>query len=414
MKREWSSLIEFSKQQIQNIQKEPGLRLYGFFLSLTHLWSFLYWKQGDFFIHSQSGLNSEALCFPFFPNCDVWRSLLSLSQWSYVLWTYGLFSLMITLLFLFEKKSKWSYWGFTILTLTKLSLHLSNYNFMGNYHYMIHCLSFLFLWASHKKQIIKYFLVAFYISAGLLKVNLDWLSGAAMISQPLLSGKFLSFSLFYVVLLELVFVFALLSSKKFLRWTALVQLLAFHAFSWHIVGFFYPLVMFSLLSLFFIDEFLYFKGKIQIPSLGQDLIRGQAAKSTYLLLVLFWLLQASPYLITSDPSLSGAARLGSLNMFDANTECHPLLVVHKGNQWIHLDRPLRSLGVRLNCDPLVYLNQAHKLCRKQKETPEFKKLTLSLLSKRVTGSEYIKILDLQDVCALSFPLWGEFASGSEL
>lgn len=407
-------MIDFFKRQVQEIYHDKGLQLYGFFLSLTHIWSFLYWQRGDFFIHSQSGLNSEALCFPFFPNCDVWRGLLSMNQWSLVLWTYGLISFVVALLFLSQKKRNLAYWGFTFITLIKVSLHLSNYNFMGNYHYMIHGLSFLFLWAPHKKQIIKYFLVAFYVSSGLLKMNIDWLSGAAMISPPWLNDKLLSLSLFYVVLLELVLVFGLLSSKKWLRWLTLLQLLAFHAFSWHIVGFFYPLVMFSLLSLFFIDEYREFKGQIQIPSLGQDLMRGQAAKSTYLLLLIFWLLQVSPHLITSDPSLSGAARLSSLNMFDAKAECHPLLVVHKEKELIHMDRPLRSLGVRLNCDPLVYLNQAHKLCRKQQESPEFKRLSLSLFSKRVTDYEYTKVLDLQDVCSLSFPLWGEFAKGDDL
>ncbi len=407
-------MINFLKRQIQEIQHDKSLQIYGFFLSLTHIWSFLYWKRGDFFIYSQSDLNSEPLCFPFFPNCDVWRGLLSINQWSLVLWTYGLISLMVALLFLSQKKRNLAYWGFTLITLIKLSLHLSNYNFMGNYHYMIHCLSFLFLWAPHKKQIIKYFLVAFYVSAGLLKINLDWLSGAAMISPPWLSGKLLSFSLFYVVLLELVIVFGLLSSKKWLRWFTLFQLLAFHAISWHIVGFFYPMVMFSLLSLFFIDEYREFNGKIHIPSLGQNLMKGRAANSTFILLLLFWLLQALPYLITSDPSLSGAARLSSLNMFDAKTECHPLLVVHKETELIHIDRPLRSLGVRLNCDPLVYLNQAHKLCRQQQASSEFKKLSLSLFSKRVTDFEYTKVFDLQDVCSLSFPLWGEFAKGDDL
>ena len=98
--------------------------LYGFFLSLTHVWSFLYWKQGDFFIHSQSGLNSEALCFPFFPNCDIWRGFLSLNQWSLVLWSYGLVSFIVALLFLFPKKSNLAYWGFALITLIKLFLHL--------------------------------------------------------------------------------------------------------------------------------------------------------------------------------------------------------------------------------------------------------------------------------------------------
>jgi hypothetical protein len=394
-------------RQIKQIQDDLGLQLYGLFLSLTHIWTFLHWHQGHFFVNAQSAINSEPICFPFWPQCDQWRSQLSPEQWSGVLWAYLALAIVTTLLFVRKQTAKWAFTSFALLSLSKLILHLSNYNFMGNYHYMVHIISLVYLFAPQRRELCKYLIVAFYFAAGMLKINIDWLSGAAMISTPWLGGHLLSFSLYYVIILELVLVFGLLHHLLSVRLFTLLQLIAFHVFSWHIVGFFYPMVMFSLLSLFVIDEFLARGNRLISPSLLSPLFRGQAPRTHYGALLIFALLQLIPYALSSDPSLSGAARLSSLNMFDAKTECVPLLVVHRSQQVAHLDRPLRSMGVRLACDPIVYLNMGKQLCAQQKKHKDFERLSLSLYSKRVTRSEYTQVLDVKDLCAMDNPLWAE-------
>lgn len=133
----------------------------------------------------------------------------------------------------------------------------------------------------------------------------------------------------------------------------------------------------------------------------------------YIVVIGFSLLQLSPFLLASDPSLSGAPRLASLNMFDSKTECHHLLVAKTNQGTLHLKRPMKNLGVRLKCDPIVYLNQAHQICRKNRESQEIERLSLTLFTKRVTQQKFVKVLDIKDVCALGNPLWAEVFGGSE-
>jgi len=54
----------------------------------------------------------------------------------------------------------------------------------------------------------------------------------------------------YVIVLELGVTWGLLARRAWIFWTALAQFLVFHALSWQVVGFFYPLLMFAILAIF--------------------------------------------------------------------------------------------------------------------------------------------------------------------
>ncbi len=404
-------MTKFWQKQIQEIQADWSLPFYGAALSLTHVWTYMYWARYSFFVNSQSRINAEPICFPFFPSCDLFRDFFSPQTWQVVLFVYLALAVATTVFFFTRNLVPIACKMLAGLTLFKFLLHMSNYNFMGNYHYMAYFVTLAYLLLPHKKSLIKYLIVVFYIAAGSLKINIDWLSGAAMIRLPFVSGSFYIFSLFYVVLLELVLIFGVLSSKNWVRWITFAQLLAFHAFSWHIVGFYYPLVMFSILSLFFLDEWLFLKKGVTVPPLLTDLFQRCAPKVVYTTLGLFILMQLLPFIMVSDASLSGAPRLSSLNMFDSKTHCHAIYLADTERGQVHLQAPEKNLGVRLKCDPLIFLNQAHQLCRKNKDYKEIKKLSLALFSRRVTEKKYTKVLDIKDVCSLEAPLWAEITGG---
>ncbi len=402
----WS---DYLRQQQKIIFSSLSLKTYGFFLTLTHLWTFLYWRNYNFFLNAQGSQNSEALCFPFFPNCDLFRIFIADSLWLTLLYFYAAVTLITGFFFLSDGQKKWGYYGLLILTFYKLFLHLSNYNFMGNYHYMIYILSLIYLFSPEKKKIIALAIVSFYLAAGLLKINVDWLSGAAMITTPWLNGRLLIYSLFYVVFLELFLIFGLYSTQKWIRYFTILQLLLFHAFSWHIVGFFYPLMMFSALSFFILQEYEFVKKTDSFQSLFTPLKPIKEHLPLILFLFVFWGMQALPFALSPDPALSGSLRLSALNMFDAKAECHSLMVAHRKGSAVHLEPPLKNLGVRMGCDPLVFLNQAHQLCRKNRKSTEFERLSLHLFSKRVTQHQYQNILALDDVCKIKNPLWAELS-----
>jgi hypothetical protein len=401
------------KKQLEEIQQNWILQIYGAALGLTHVWTFMYWNRNGFFLNSQSGINSEPLCFPFFPDCDLFRQSIAMETWNIILYGYLFLGILTVVSFLSKKIVGFAWSLLLAVSLTKFFLHMSNYNFMGNYHYMVYFVTLAFLFIPNKVTTIKHLIVAFYIAAGFLKVNIDWLSGAAMISSPYIGGPLLIASLFYVLFLELIFVFGLLHRNKWVRVAVLLQLIGFHAFSWHIVGFFYPMVMFCLLAIYPLDEWQARKNNKTLPNDLINFFQFKTNKPTLVMLGLFLIMQLVPLLMVKDPSMSGAARLPSLNMFDSKTYCHTLLVAHTSQGTIHFKKPLKNLGTRLKCDPIVYLNVAHQICRENKETKEIDRLSLAIFTRRVTQSQYKKVLDVKNVCELKNPLWAELSGGGD-
>lgn len=402
----------FFNQKWERLTQHWSLQLYGMALASTHIWTSVYWWNSSFFLNSQGSRNSEPLCFPFFAQCAEFRAMIPETVWLVVLVAYSLAAITTTTLFFIKRINPLP--PLFALTLFKFALHMSNYNFMGNYHYMVYIITLCYLFLPNPERLIPWLMVAFYWAAGVLKLNMDWLSGAAMISTPWLTGQLLSISLIYVIFLELILVFGLLSSKRWIRWTTLFQFFSFHVFSWHIVGFFYPMIMFSLLSLFILQELeIYFFQKKEWHSTNTP-----QTHPSYLplwgVLLIFIFLQILPFLITKDPALSGAARLPSLNMFDAKTECQSLMIAHSSKASVHLTPPLKNLGVRLGCDPLVFLNQAQEICRLNTKNKEFDRLSLHLFSKRITATDYQTVLALDDVCSHHSILWSELLASGEI
>ena len=256
----------FFSKQIQEIKNSKLLRFYGAFLGLTHVLTFLHWNQSSFFVNSQRSLNSDPLCFPFFPNCDLFRALIPEAGWQLILFFYLLLSIITTLFFLKERFIKKAFFFLAITTLFKLILHLSNYNFTDDHHFMVHLVSFLYLFVPNKKINILFLIPAFYMAAGFSKINPDWLSGAISINTPWLRGNLLLFSLAYVILLESFLVLGLLSPWSWLRWITLSQLFLMHGYSWFTFGFYYPMIMFCLLSFFFLDDFSHHKTPSSSPA----------------------------------------------------------------------------------------------------------------------------------------------------
>ena len=59
-----------------------------------------------------------------------------------------------------------------------------------------------------------------------------------------------------------------------------------------------------------------------------------------------------------------------------------------------------ALATRIACDPIVYFNRAHNLCRaRDAGTMAFADLDLSLLSRRVTDSVFTPIIAVEGFCA---------------
>jgi hypothetical protein len=101
----------------------------------------------------------------------------------------------------------------------------------------------------------------FYFWAGTLKVNWEWISGAALY-RPLwfFTGRGVIVACAYVVLMELFVSWGLLARRSWIFWSAVAQLALFHVMSWAVVDFFYPILMFLLLSIVVLDRLYPVKG----------------------------------------------------------------------------------------------------------------------------------------------------------
>src|SRR5262249_20474327 len=171
--------------------------------------------------------------------------------------------------------------------------------FRGNYHYMPFIITALYLVWPRPDRTIGFMLVAFYVSAGALKLDKEWLSGAALIAPTWLSGKLLELACAYVVILELVLVFGLLSRDRRIRWLIFAQLAAFHAYSWHVVGFFYPCVMGLLLAWYP----LRWREAPDEDPLFERLTTGRAGWPAYAILACYALAQVAPKLFPGDSAI---------------------------------------------------------------------------------------------------------------
>ena len=373
-------------RNIQEIIESKRISTYGIFLSVSHLLT-------AFFLYRTNFSIDGLVCWQFFSGCQPFTRILFLGL-SNALIIYGALSTICAGLF-FLKKQKIAYYLFLTLSLFKIIVQLSDYRFMGNYHYMSNIINFAFLFLPCKKDIIKLFIVLFYMAAGVIKFNLDWFSGAALTNPSVLSGRWLILSCAYVVLLELVLSLGLLSKNKKYFYFVLVQVCLFHLFSWHIVGYFYPLIMFSLISIYFLstETFVFPTQRINLFFVG-----------------LFLFAQMLPLFFDLNSSLTNKYRVYALNMLDAYSQCETRLFLKNKDSTIEYRPDFSKIVVRLHCDPIFIVQKVHETCDYYKTNANFKDIDFDFQVRRSSEQNNIQQLTLQNVC--SHPLKIDALSGA--
>lgn len=266
-----------------------------------------------------------------------------------------------------------------------------DYRLRLNQHIMSTWVTLAFLFVPNKIQCIRLLLALFYFAAGLVKLNPEWFSGAALQGRlPFFQGVTLQWACAYVVVLELVLIWGLFSKKTWVRWGTWGQLMLFHAISFPVVGFFYPVLMFSLLLIFPLTW---------LTEEGAGLSFSWRQYKAPLAMGLVFALTQVPWSSASgeDPALTGKGRLISLHMIDAWVECEAVAQVHDLGKPLFQKSLLMSLPARIKCDPVVFKNRAENICKKLhlKST----NLDLHLKSKRSTDANYTEVLNIKNFCS---------------
>ena len=386
---------------MNEIFEDAVLRYFGACLALTNAITAYFWidKESGFSLLTSQSVNRT--CWPFLPGCTL-LSFPNIALFNFVMLFMGIASLFVAIGFISKPYLRAAFVGLLIVSSLRAVVFFSSYSLMGNYHYMNQLVLFCYLFLPNKKELLSYLIVGFYIAAGSLKFGPEWLSGASLIRPSWVTGGLLKFLLFYVVILEMVGVVGLLAKSRNWRYFALFQLICFHLFSWQIVGYYYPLIMFCLLSLYVLT----FIFDVDTPRL-ENLLGARIAGSTKLVLLLFAAAQVFPNVLASDPALSGIARISSLNMLDANPLCSAQAMIFEKEKIYHYLDFHYPGSIRATCDPLLFMTQVDELCRRENS----ERMDFALNSRRATDENFRKVLEIKNICQVRYPLpWAELFS----
>ncbi len=354
-------------------------------LTFSHLVTSIYWIKRKAWLLFEAN-NSNISCYPFFKQCHI-LSFNEVAYFKILFYSYFVISLFLILRLLTSNKKRWVYFLFWTLFLFKLFFICSRYNLMGNYHLMHLALCATMVINLQSSWIYRLMLCLQYFFAGLLKINLEWSSGAALVNRSYLipSNELYLYSLSYLILFELILIWGLCSQKTYIKYLTFFQLFIIHTYSISIVGFYYPLIMIGLILPIFIFDI---NSRKHCDKLKPSFL-------AYSLPFIFILWNLFPKIASTDPAKDGEIRYFSLSMLDARVQCQiKTLKISSDGSVTSLLPPRISNAIRVKCDPLTYNNYLQRLCKKQNgDTYLF-----HVESRRTTETNFTNMRTYYDVC----------------
>ena len=348
------------------------------------------------YTHSLAVLTNdiEPLCWPYFQNC--WRVRFDTTTPTTVLFCVQAGLIILGTVFLAARCHRAFWIVVVVLNIYLFSIVSLDYRLRGNQVYMLFWLNLVFLLWPTKRWAIPLVLISFYFWAGTLKLNYEWLSGAVLYHRLyIIPPRFAWVACIYVVVLELVLVWGLLAKRAWVRWLTLGELALFHAESVSQVGWFYPLLMATLLSWFVIDWTV----RDTLTASLAKFWRGRAPRPAYVLVAIFAGCQLVPYLYHGDKVLTGQGRIFALDMLEAQQVCDVRAVVHFRDHTADVvDLLMIELPPRKICDPIVYYDRVTNLCRSHSSDPNFTDVDFVMRGRRTTEAKLTTIIDEANFC----------------
>ncbi|MFN2427112.1 MAG: hypothetical protein ABR587_11775 [Candidatus Binatia bacterium] len=386
-------------RQIREIAADRVLRLYGVALACVNVLTFVHW-QASGLSRTLAG-NRTPICWPFWEDCHAWR-VLTVESVSAILGIYLVLSVAAGACFLSKRHVRWGYFGLILVNALRVAIMVQDFTLRANQHYMASWAALAFLFFPHRRVLVPALLVSFYFWAGVLKLDMEWLSGAALYNRERLwiPDALVPASCVYVVVLEMVLIFGLYARRSWIFWATFGQLLLFHVYSWPIVGFYYPMLMFGLISIFALI-------RLSGPPMSLRSVAGTGGPAV-ILLGGFALTQFLPVAFPGNSAITGEGRLFALNMFDARVVCHASATLRTEDgrsRKVFLSN--KSYAKRIACDPILFFNLAREKCRGSDRKARVVDLDLSLRSRRTTDGEFRDVIDLRNFCTsgVTYDMW---------
>lgn len=396
---------------IEEIRGALELRVVGAGLALVHFITYLQWF-GTRQYRFMSDANISPICWPIFRSCEAWK-VFDPDQMQIIGLIYGLVAIATAALFISRRFTGLAWSLLLLLSIVKICLYMQDYRLLRNFHAIPFVVSAVFLFLPDKSRLVRYFIVAIYFFAGVLKLNRDWISGQAFLREGLQGGQIFEFlsasgllpiSTVYVVVLETILIFGLVARLRWLGWASFIQLVIFHIVSIEIVGPTFPAIMICLLSIFPAVYFLERKNDRHVSDhQGEEKLRPLLLGlniSGVIVLVTYAFLQIYPKAKSGDEALLYEWRIVSLNMLAATVICKGSIQSVYSNRTVDMTHEVSKV-TRLQafrCDPYVYYDRAKAICKSLQGQPGFQRVQMKLASRRSTETQFTDIVDVEDMC----------------
>jgi hypothetical protein len=351
--------VDWLARTARAIDDDPATRPYAAILGLLHGLIGLSWWTNK---HVGALLTGEdCVCWPFWAGCDHVRAALSPASVNAAVLVYIALGLASAGLFAARRPAA-AIVSFVAAAALGAGIYALDYRMHQNQTYIFCWLALALLFARQKAAVLQALVALVYVWAGALKLNHEWMSGAALFAKPyFVPPALVPASCVYVVVMEMVFVWGLFAPWRWVRFAVFAQLLAFHAASWGVVGYFYPLLMAGVTAIYPLVWIRTPEQMLTTARLRSD--RGLLAELACTSAV-FSALQLVPRFFPGDPAVTGEGRLFALTMFQSHLECSGGATVRSSSGASSEVALINDhIEARLHCDPIILMAETRRLCR---------------------------------------------------
>lgn len=379
----------FSKE-FENNQVLPlslGALIFGYFL-VFYQWA----GQSIITIDAYNHLESF-ICPPYFQSCGSLYFLRVLPQGYSQSFLYMLlFTALFWAVYLLFKKR----WFEAQLILIPVFLwHTANVfiftdNYSGNYEYYQFVFGVILLFLPHKLFFLKLSVVFFYIMSTVAKIHPAWIEGAYFtnmrIGLPLFPDWSIPFLTNFVMVMEMIGAWFLMSKNKFLQRTVLVFFVVFHLYSGVLVLYRYPATVLPMVLILFGPLYRY----SPVPFTKRAII-------SWVFVLSVFMIQFSPKLIYGDEKLTLEGNKYGLYMFESNHQCiSEVAIQYKNGRTDH--RVVTKNSARYRCAPYSVWFHYNQVCER---SPEIESIAWTL-DHSINGDPFLRIVDTENVCSLEY------------
>ncbi len=331
-------------------------------------------------------------CWPYFQDC-AWLYVLQALPFGYsqTLLYMALFASLVAAVY-WMAEEKWVYahaallpaflWhAFVTFVLTEV--------LAGNYDYYLFVYGLIILFLPHKLYFLKLALVFFYVLSTIAKLHETWILGTYFSSLatglPLFPDWSIPIWTNFVIFMEMVGAWFLLSRHALLQRTVFAFFVAFHLYSGILVEYRYPTTVLPMLLILFGPWYRH------TPTpLDRRAIPG------FVLLGALLVTQLIPVMIPGDQKLTLEGNKYGLYMFDANHQCVSSGTFHftDGSSRDFRDE---SYSARNRCDPYRYWFRLNTVCAEG----GVERIAWTF-DHSINGRPFLRIVDAADACALSY------------